>query len=202
MKPTIDFDISLVRELFDYADGLLIWRERPIDHFSSDRQSRSWNKQFSGKIAGAVTKKGYVLIGLTIDGVERKFKAHRVVWAWHKGQWPEGEIDHEDHRTWNNRIENLCDTSHRANGQNQPMKGSNSSGATGVTWHKKASRWMAQITVEGKNKYLGLFDSVEDASAAHQAAAAASGFHVNHGKRTGAYAAKDQAALQNRMAAA
>ena len=27
----------------------------------------------------------------------------------------------------------------------------------GVTWHKRAQKWVAQPTVDGKQKYLGLF---------------------------------------------
>ena len=194
MTKNIDFDISLVRELFDYDNGKLIWKVRPASHFSSEGQAKAWNSQFCGKIAGVCADRGYILVGITINGVERKYKAHRIIWAWHKGRWPEHEIDHEDHRQGNNRIENLRDAPHLNNSQNQPMRANNSSGATGVTWHKKASRWLAQITVKGKNKYLGLFDTVEEASAAYRTAANTFGFHVNHGKRTGAYEQKRGAA--------
>lgn len=197
MKSTIDFDVPLVRELFDYADGSLIWRRRPESHFSSKGQCKAWNSKFHGKIAGVVAENGYVLIGVTIDGVERKYKAHRIVWAWHTGVWPENEIDHEDHDQGNNRIENLRDASHQQNGRNLPISSANTSGATGVTWHKRAGRWLAQITVCGRNRYIGLFDTVDLASAAYQLEAAKAGFHPNHGKRTGAYQ-KGSALLQQR----
>jgi len=36
----------------------------------------------------------------------------------------------------------------------------------GVCWHKQNQKWVAQITIDGKNKYLGLFPTEE---AAHQA---------------------------------
>jgi len=34
----------------------------------------------------------------------------------------------------------------------------------GVSWNKGKQKWKVQITVEGKNKYLGMFDSEEDAA--------------------------------------
>jgi len=41
----------------------------------------------------------------------------------------------------------------------------------GVHWHKGAGKWMAQIKVSGRHKYLGLFDIEADAGAAYAAAA-------------------------------
>ncbi|CAB4165944.1 HNH nuclease [uncultured Caudovirales phage] len=39
----------------------------------------------------------------------------------------------------------------------------------GVSWHKGNRRWIAQITVAGKNKYIGAFLSEEDARTAYEA---------------------------------
>jgi hypothetical protein len=39
----------------------------------------------------------------------------------------------------------------------------------GVSWHKAAGKWLAQITVNGRHKYLGLFDSEEEAAAVYEA---------------------------------
>lgn len=33
----------------------------------------------------------------------------------------------------------------------------------GISWHKRLKKWQATITVDGKNKYLGLFTDEEDA---------------------------------------
>lgn len=41
------------------------------------------------------------------------------------------------------------------------MKSTNTSGYRGVTYHKKANKWMAQIKHKYKVYYLGLFDSPE-----------------------------------------
>jgi len=41
----------------------------------------------------------------------------------------------------------------------------------GVTWHKKAGKWAAQIMLNGKNYYLGLFTVEIDAAKAYACAA-------------------------------
>ena len=45
---------------------------------------------------------------------------------------------------------------------------SNTSGHNGVYFNKKAGKWAAQITFQGKTKYLGQFWKLEDAVLARQ----------------------------------
>ena len=35
--------------------------------------------------------------------------------------------------------------------------------AKGVNWSKAANKWQARVTINKKTKYLGLFDTEEDA---------------------------------------
>lgn len=44
------------------------------------------------------------------------------------------------------------------------------SGHVGVAWHKGHKKWIAYITVNGKQKYIGTFGKVEDAIAARERA--------------------------------
>jgi hypothetical protein len=39
----------------------------------------------------------------------------------------------------------------------------NTSGCIGVVWHKYANKWMARITVNNEDIYLGLFINKQDA---------------------------------------
>ena len=48
-----------------------------------------------------------------------------------------------------------------------------------MSWHKEASKWQAQITIDGRLKYLGSFESVEDAARAYDAEARSLGRAVN-----------------------
>ena len=47
---------------------------------------------------------------------------------------------------------------------------SNTSGTTGVYWHSKHKKWESIIGVDGKNKYLGLFDDYDQAVAVRKLA--------------------------------
>lgn len=105
---------------------------------------------------------GYVTI--KIDGVRKKL--HRVV----MGE-PEGIVDHENRDTRDCRKCNLRVTSQHGNLGNSVMKSTNTSGYKGVFWHKGAKKWMAQIMVNGKSKYLGLHATKELAAMKYNEAA-------------------------------
>lgn len=79
--------------------------------------------------------------------------------------------DHRDHDGLNNRRENLRPATRTQNNANQRLRRDSSSGFKGVTWHKRADRWEAQIKSGRRKIYLGLFDSIEEAAHAYDVAA-------------------------------
>lgn len=62
-----------------------------------------------------------------------------------------------------NRKENLRIVTRSQNLMNTRLKKTNTSGVTGVNWHKASQKWRARITVGEKEIYLGIFDNFEDA---------------------------------------
>lgn len=70
---------------------------------------------------------------------------------------PQVIVDYANHDSLDNRRENLLPLTKAGNGlyRAKPNK-NNTSGLIGVTWHKPAEKWMAQISHRGKNIYLGL----------------------------------------------
>lgn len=124
-------------------------------------------KRYAGKVAGTFAKTGYRQ--LMIDG--KTMLAHRVAWAIVHGAWPDGDIDHINGERSDNRICNLRLATRSQNLQNiRKIRGDNRCGVTGVFFNAKHNKWQAQITSNGKGKYLGLF---EDKSSAAQAYATA-----------------------------
>jgi hypothetical protein len=117
-------------------------------------------------VAGTVTKKGYIHIG--IGG--RYYKAHRLAWLMMTGSWPESQIDHRDLDKSNNRWGNLRLATNTQNTANVGARSHNVCGLKGVhsitTRHGKFGGWRAQIRVSGKLIHLGVFDT---ALAAHEA---------------------------------
>lgn len=111
----------------------------------------------AGTRAGALTK-GYIVI--SVDG--KKYKAHRLAWLYTYGCWPTNEIDHVNRVKDDNRLCNLRDVTRQQQQFNRGVKG--------YSWYKRDRKWQAQIKLNGILRYLGLFDTPEEANAAYLAA--------------------------------
>lgn len=176
-------------ECFDYVDGALFWKTRPIDHFqdsekvhsfrgkvtSKEEKHKRWNTKFAGKRAFNPDKMGY-WCG-TINNVY--YKAHRIIWKMFHGYDPKF-IDHVNGNPSDNRIENLREVTNAQNGQNIKIHSRNKYGVSGVRFVQ--NRWVARIRCNGVEHFLGGFDTKEEAVAARQEAEVRFGFHPNNGK--------------------
>jgi hypothetical protein len=118
-----------------------------------------------GQIAGSPSQK---YIHISIKG--KKYKAHRLAWLYVYGVWPIGILDHEDQVRHHNWIKNLRQVTHSENGQNRWKNRNNTSGHKGVTFHKRWKKWVARIKVQGKQIFLGNFDTPELAAQAYKQA--------------------------------
>jgi len=105
-----------------------------------------------GEIAGHVDVKGYRII--KFQG--KKYKAHRLIWLFIYGKWPDDEIDHINRDRLDNRIENLREADRYINMRNL--------GNVGVTRFR--GQWKARLA----QKHLGYFTSYEEAMTARKAA--------------------------------
>ena len=82
------------------------------------------------------------------------------------------EVDHIDGNGLDNRKVNLRLATHAQNLMNQPkFSGVYTSMYKGVTWNKATNKWRAQIRANDKNRYLGTFQSEEEAALAYDNAA-------------------------------
>ncbi len=117
-----------------------------------------------GSVAGCIAPDGYQHI--MIDYM--RYKAHRLAWFVMTGSWPQGDIDHIDGDPGNNRFANLRDATVNENMQNRRRANRNNRGGLlGTSWHKAANKWRADIVLDHKQTYLGLFETAEDAHAAY-----------------------------------
>ena len=178
--PSPEFLHKLLR--YEPDTGKLFWRERPLDSFiagkySQSRKMNTWNKSWAGKEAFTYLSHGYNQGSI----LGRLSMAHRVIWALNFGEWPADQIDHINGVRNDNRIENLRSVTNRGNARNQKLKATNTSGFCGVVWAKGSRKWGAQITIDGRNVWLGLFDNKNDAAKARSEAETHYGFHENHG---------------------
>jgi len=138
---------ELLKELFDYSDGNLVWR---VDKGRSKK----------GTIAGSKDSKGYMQIKVN----QKLYRLHRLIWLWHGKELPE-QLDHIDRNPLNNKIENLRASTASMNQWNT------SKCDGGVTFHKASKKWRARIKINNKEIYLGIFSNFEQARQVREEAA-------------------------------
>jgi hypothetical protein len=151
--PRNDLPASLVRALLSYC---------PSTGVMTRVSGRGGT--LAGAVAGVVNNNGYRLI--TIQYV--KYRAHRLAWLWMTGEWPKGEIDHINGVRDDNRWENLRDVPMVTNQQNRrrALKQSQT-GYLGVSRTGTDGRFKAVIQAEGREHYLGTYDTAQEAHAAY-----------------------------------
>jgi len=142
-----------LRDLLDYNPDTGVFRWR-VTRASNAR---------AGSVAGSIDKEGRWRV--KIDG--RDYFASRLAILYVTGAWPRHQIDHVDGNKANDRVANLRDVSQKINQQNKatPQR-SNRTGLLGAHRNARGRRYRAVIHVDGKQLFLGTFDTPE---AAHRA---------------------------------
>lgn len=121
-------------------------------------------------------------MGYRSVGVDRiRYYEHRLAWLYMHGEFPEHQIDHINHDTSDNRIENLRRVTNIENQRNRSMSKNNTSGIMGVSFCKQTSKWVAEIKVNYRKINLGRFNTIQEATRAREAANDKYGFHISHG---------------------
>lgn len=72
-------------------------------------------------------------------------------------------VDHENRDRTDCRKSNLRHVTEQMNAINKGKQSNNTSGHVGVSWDKQKQRWEAHIKLNGKKKFLGYYDDIEDA---------------------------------------
>lgn len=151
MRPTARYLRKHLR--YDEATGLLFWklpeRGRRLD-----------------RPAGRQAKNRYVTIGID----HKQYAAHHLAWVIMTGRWPVNEIDHRNRNMVDNRWTNLREATVSQNRANASLRDDNTSGARGVSWHFPRRKWRARVYIDGKEKHLGLFFTLEEAQTAYAVA--------------------------------
>lgn len=164
---------------FNPDTGSFTWLPRLAKTFAGVGAYRSWSAKFEGK--AAFTQQG--ICGYRVGRVHGiRYKAHRVAWLLSYGQWPADCIDHINGDRSDNRIANLRDVSKATNARNAKRRVNCTSGVTGVHWNQARQKWRAIIHYNKRCIHLGLFDTIEEATAARQAANDEYGFGEHHGR--------------------
>jgi len=159
---------SELKELLDYnpGTGVFVWKV-----------CRNW-KAKSGDVAGFLHHTGYWYIRINY----RRYLAHRLVWLYVHGCWPEEEIDHINHVRDDNRIINLREASRQDNCKNASLSKINTSMINGVSWNSRDKKWRVDIRNNGKHIYGGQYTDLNNAVVKRKQLEKKYGYHENHGR--------------------
>jgi hypothetical protein len=159
-----------------------IWKDVPnyegIYQVSSLGRVKSLSREILASNANRISKEkmlkqhfnrnGYLRVTLTKNGARKEFKTHQLVAMAFLNHIVCGHdlvIDHINEIKSDNKLENLQIVSNRLNvSKSQKFK---SSIYTGVSWNKRAKKWISYIKVKDKLNHLGYFNNEEEASQAY-----------------------------------
>lgn len=143
---------------------------RRLLHYNPDTGQFTWRvtrrgKARKGSVAGTKTPNtGYYQLAIN----RTIYKQHRLAWFYMTGKWPENQIDHINGIKDDNRFHNLREATNSQNLHNIGAKSNNKTGYKGVSLHKPAGKYVANIMIKGKQLYLGIFDTPEEAHEAYK----------------------------------
>lgn len=124
-----------------------------------------WSQDFSrykkGDLAGYL-QLGYRVIPVTVNGVMKLVRAHRLRWYMETGDLPP-MLDHINRDRDDNDITNLRISNRRLNGYNRTKWGGNSK-YKGVHFCGRDNRWRAIFKVDGVSRSFGYHETEEDAA--------------------------------------
>jgi hypothetical protein len=112
---------------------------------------------------------GYLMIVLCKENKKQTKTIHQLVaitFLNHIPCGPELVINHKNFNKLDNRVENLEIVTNRENTNRKHLK--STSKYVGVCWDKRTNKWISQIVIKSSVKFLGRFETEEQASEAYQ----------------------------------
>lgn len=128
-------------------------------------KDRTWFEQTNNGI-----RTGYIYTRIWDKNKSKSVFLHRFVLEHHGINITGKDVDHVNHKTYDNRKSNLRICEHYENIIACKTYSNNHSGKKGVHYDKARNKWVARITINKKDKFLGRFDSFDEARAARIAA--------------------------------
>lgn len=156
LRNEIDRELALSVFSYDPATGELRWRDSPNPRAPS------------GSLAGCVSLAKRARTPYRVVRLRGKmYFAHRIVFAMMSGAVPH-EIDHINGDGLDNRWCNLRECTKGQNNANMRKRRGTRSGFKGVSFYKLGLKnWRARITVDGREKTIGYFETEELAAQAY-----------------------------------
>ena len=141
------------------------WRVIEVyENYSVSNKGNVRNDKTEKILSTQLHKDGYLRVGLIRDRKRKHYLIHRLVAiAFLENPDNLEQIDHINRIPDDNRVKNLRWCSNSNNQRNKKRKEGTTSKYQGVYFCKQNNKWRAQININKKNIYLGIFDTEEDA---------------------------------------
>lgn len=148
---------DFLNKLFAYKDGCLFRKSVCPGPKRSDLQAGTL---FKGNGSSSCKPRWQV----RVSGKKRYRSV--VVWIMHNGEIPSGyQVDHINGDQLDDRIENLRLATPSQNCTNRTVRSDNKAGVKGVYFCSRSNRWIVLLSVDGKRKWFGSFESKDAAVA-------------------------------------
>ena len=153
-------------KLFDF-EGWELTQENLKEILSYDPMTGKFHwlvkpasRTYIGDRAGSLDSNGYRVIKIA----GQSYKAHRLAWFYVHGEWPMLDLDFINRYTDDNRMKNLREATKSQNGGNSLAR---HDGLKGAYWHKRERVWFSAIDIDGKQVFLGNYDTEREAHLAY-----------------------------------
>ena len=151
-------------EIWDYPPG--------YNNYKVSSKGQVWSTG-SGKILKPrIRNDGYYQVFLYKDRKRKGHLVHNLVanTFYFAEDYAGYQIDHVDRDKGNNNLLNLRFCTGSENCRNRAVRSDSASGLKGVHFDKKHKKWRAYISADKKRKYLGYFETKEEAYNAYKRA--------------------------------
>jgi hypothetical protein len=138
----------------------MLWIKIEGFDYSINELGQVRNNQTGRILKACVDGCGYLVVNLFLNGKGKTHKIHRLLGVYFLHCPANKQVDHWDGDRKNNSLQNLRVVTSQQNNFNRTK-------AKGYTWSVFAEQWQAQIMINRKNKFLGYYDTEEEARAAY-----------------------------------
>jgi hypothetical protein len=140
---------------------------KEFENYSVSNFGNVKNNKTGRILIPSVNRGGYYYVHIYRNGISKTMRIHRLVAeAFLENPQNKPCVDHIDNNRVNNRLENLRFATYSENTMNSSKYKNNTSGVIGVIFDMKCNKWCARITINGKQKHIGYFKTLEEAKSA------------------------------------
>jgi hypothetical protein len=137
---------------------------KDFENYSVSNLGNIINNKTNRILKPSIDAYGYYIVSLRSDKNTYTKKIHKLIAEYFiANPYNKSCVDHINNNKLDNNVNNLRWATIQENNMNSKLRSDNASKYKGVSFDKQRNKYMACISINGKNKYLGRFDNIEEA---------------------------------------